>query len=268
VKKIVTLLLTVGILAALLYFVSWFKWVLLVLVVCGLIDVLRNTGKNASLFKRYFTGNGILTWMLSPFNIFLDLLSLPYINKGIYQLQDLPKGHQAEIQKLIDASQQNDLVGQLKSAAEAQTRSMFFFKWYGANDETIVDIPAFHEKYKYIKTIGVSVFNKKQSTSKHFGPFRATLRVLYNVNNMTGKDAYIEVGDTLHYWSENKLFIFDDTLQHQSFNETDKARYCLFVDILRPSPFAFVMNGVVTGIRFFLKGANAIFYKNWKVIGK
>jgi len=45
----------------------------------------------------------------------------------------------------------------------------------------------------------------------------------------------IVVGKTTNYWCENKLFIFDDTLLHQSFNESDKARYCLFVDIVRPS---------------------------------
>ena len=143
---------------------------------------------------------------------------------------------------------------------------MFFFKWYGADVDTIVDVPPFHEDYKHIKTIGVSVFSKKESTSKHFGPLRATFRVLYNVNQMDDNSAYIVVGDKTNYWRENKLFIFDDTLLHQSFNESDKARYCLFVDIVRPSAVPALMGFVVDVNRILFKGLNSIFYKKWKVI--
>src|SRR5262249_35412363 len=60
---------------------------------------------------------------------------------------------------------------------------------------------------------------------------RASLRILYNLNDMNDDSAYIVVGNATSYWRENKLFIFDDTLLHQSFNETDQTRYCLFVDM-------------------------------------
>ena len=113
---------------------------------------------------------------------------------------------------------------------------MIFFKWYGENIDTFVNAPAFHRPWKYVQTIGVSVFNKKVSTSKHFGPIRPTLRILYNLNDIDDNSAYIVVGNVTHYWKDGKLFIFDDTLMHQSFNESDKIRYCLFVDMLRPSP--------------------------------
>jgi beta-hydroxylase len=112
----------------------------------------------------------------------------------------------------------------------------------------------------------VSIFNKRQSTGEHFGPLRVTLRVLYNINDIDNKNVYIKVGDKTHYWQENKLFIFDDTLQHQSCNESDAMRYCLFVDILRPSPFPWLMSGVLTGIRLMMAPLRAIFYKHWTVI--
>jgi len=198
----------------------------------------------------------------------MDILALPYINKGVYKLDDFPRAYREEIQRLIDAAHEANLVEQLEERIKDQSRSMIFFKWYGANVDTFLDVPAFHEPYKYIQTIGVSVFNKKQSTSKHFGPFRATLRVLYNINTIHDNSAYIDVGKTTSYWRENKLFIFDDTLQHQSFNETDQARYCMFVDIVRPAALPFLLIGVVRVMRFLLKGVNFIFYKNWKVIQK
>src|SRR5262249_7243685 len=135
-----------------------------------------------------------------------------------------------------------------------------------SNIDTFVDVPAFHDKYRYIQTIGVSIFNKRKSTSRHFGPLRASLRVLYNVNDTQDDGVYIEVGKVKNLWRENKLFIFDDTLLHQSFNESDKPRYCLFVDILRPSLVPGLMAGIIHTIRFFLRGVNYLFYKNWEVI--
>ena len=233
---------------------------------CGVYDVIRNTKLNSSVVGQYFFGNGILTWLLSPFNIVMDILSLPYWNKGIYKLEDLPKPYQEEIKELIETVYRENLVERLEERTKNLPRSMIFFKWYGANIDTFIDAPVFHKKYKYVRTIGVSVFNRKESTSRHFGPLRATLRLLYNLNTMEDNSAYIEVGKTKNFWREEKMFIFDDTLLHQSFNESDKPRYCLFVDILRPSLIPVLMTGVVNGIRYLLRGVNYIFYKNWEVI--
>ena len=54
---------------------------------------------------------------------------------------------------------------------------------------------------------------------------------------MNDKSAFIKVGNHVNYWQDNKLFIFDDTLQHQSCNNSDAVRYCMFLDILRPTPW-------------------------------
>jgi aspartyl/asparaginyl beta-hydroxylase (cupin superfamily) len=236
------------------------------LAVCGIYDVSRNKGKDKSVVKRYFTGNGILTWLLSPLNSLLDILSLPYVNKGIYKLEDLPEAYQKEISSVLDAAVREDLVAKLEETAKDRKRTMVFFKWYGENVENSIDIPDFHQDYKFVKTIGVSIFSKRQSTSKHFGPFRATLRVLYNINQMDDDSAYITVGDVNNYWRTDKLFIFDDTLMHQSFNETEQARYCMFIDILRPSLFPALFTWIVATVRYFLRSVNFLFYKNWDVV--
>jgi hypothetical protein len=235
---------------------------------CGIYDVARNRNLDGGVLQRYFLGNGIATWLLSPFNILMDILCLPYLNKGVYRLEDLPPEYQAEVARLIEVSLQQNLVQQLEERSKENQRTMIFFKWYGVNVDTFLNIPAFHEDWKYVQTIGVSIFNKKASTSKHYGPMRATLRVLYNLNDMDDHSAYIVVGDKTSYWKENKLFIFDDTLMHQSFNETEKARYCLFVDIIRPTKFPGLMRTVVGVIRVLSRSFNYIFYSNWKVIDR
>jgi len=234
--------------------------------VCGAYDVSRNSGLGATTLRRYFIGNGFFTWVMSPFNCLLDLLSLPYVNKGVYRLEDLPPAYRDEVTRLIQAAKESNLVAQMEEASKQNPRTMAFFRWYGVDQNTFLDAPAFHQPWKYIETIGISVFNKKVSTSKHFGYLRASLRILYNLNDMTDDSAYIVVGDRTNYWRENKLFIFDDTLLHQSFNESDKARYCLFVDITRPSMLPGLVAAVVTLSRFLFRGLNSIFYKKWKVI--
>jgi beta-hydroxylase len=232
----------------------------------GLLDFARNRARKLSSLDRYFAGNGIGTWLLSPFNLLMDVLALPYWNKGIYRLTDLPGPHREEIETLIDSAHRNDLVGKLAAKMEEHKRGMIFFKWYGKNVQTSVDIPEFHREFKYIRTIGVSVFAGKQSTGKHFGPLRITLRVLYNINQIDSKKAYIKVGTHTNYWRENKLFIFDDTLQHQSCNQSDEVRYCLFVDILRPSLLPGLLNAILVCVRVLIARFNYAFYKHWSFV--
>ena len=233
---------------------------------CGAYDACRNRPVNAETLRRYFIGNGWGTWMLSPINILLDLLSLPYINKGVYRLADLPPAYQDEVTRVIRAANDADLVRQLEERSKQNQRTMFFFRWYGANTNTSPNVPAFHQPWKYVQTIGVSIFNRRISTSKHFGYLRASLRVLYNLNDMKDDSAYIVVGDTTSFWRDNKLFIFDDTLLHLSANDTEQPRYCLFVDIVRPTLFPHLMAGVLTVVRYLTQSFKFIYYKNWKII--
>jgi hypothetical protein len=235
---------------------------------CGAYDVSRGRGLSVSTLRRYFIGNGFATWALSPINALLDLLSLPYVNKGVYRLEDLPTGHRDEVKRLIQIAKAENLVARLEERASEFPRTMVFFRWYGVDVDTFLHLSAFNQPWRYIQTIGVSVFNKKVSTSKHFGFMRASLRVLYNLNDMSDQSAYIVVGDQVNYWRDNKLFIFDDTLLHESVNGTDQTRYCLFVDMIRPTPFPGVMRAVISGIRLLTQSFKFIYYQNWKVIDR
>lgn len=239
-----------------------------ILIFCGFYDVLRNKELDFSIVKQYFFGNGTLTWFASPLNVLLDVFSLPYINKGVYKLEDLPEAHQREINVLLELAKKEKLVEKLEERAKGLPRAMFFFKWYGKDQESFLDYSALKKDFQLIKTIGVSAFREKESTSRHFGPFRPSLRVLYCLNDVENENVYIKVGKVENKWKENKLFIFDDTLLHQSFNGSDKPRYCLFIDILRPAKLNFINNFAVSMIRIFLQKVKPIFYKKWTVIQK
>lgn len=229
--------------------------------ITGFLDVKRNSPCDQDVLLSYFTRNGILTWVLSPLNLLIDLLSAR--NSYIFSVKDFPEETQEEIQHLLKAFDDNkkDIMAKLDAQMEENSRGMLFYKWYGKQLNT--DIEAFNKDFKYIRTIGVSVFNKKKSTSLHYGPLRLTVRLLYNFSKVTTKDAYIDVGRRRHYWADDPIFIFDDTLRHRSVNDTDDLRYCAFVDILRPSYLLVVLDVMLSLVRQATMQINRIFYKNW-----
>jgi Aspartyl/Asparaginyl beta-hydroxylase len=247
-------------------FAFYFPKIALFYVICGGYDVSRNSGLTLSTLRRYFIGNGFLVWLLSPVNILLDLLSLPYLNKGVYRLEDLPAGHQNEVRRLIQIANNADLVRQVEERSKEHRRTMIFWRSYGIKADAIVNVPGFDQPWEYIETIGLSVFNTRITTSPHFGWLRASFRVLYNINDMKDKSAYIVVGDKTSYWRDDKLFIFDDTLLHLSANESDQLRYCMFVDILRPSPFPWVMSAVIAAEAYLTRKFNLITRSGWTLI--
>ena len=54
------------------------------------------------------------------------------------------------------------------------------------------------------------------------------------------------------------LFIFDDTLIHQSFNEEDDLRFCAFIDIIRPSHFDNIIKLILKTIGLLLKNISLV----------
>jgi aspartyl/asparaginyl beta-hydroxylase (cupin superfamily) len=248
-------------LAALLYTVP----LLTAFYLCtGLIDVLRNTRRDAMVFERYFLGNGIPTWLLSPFNLLIDLFS--YRNPGIYRLEDLPPAWRSEVETVLDTfkARKAEIIGDVDRVFEAGRRGMYVFKWYGKeNDHSIGE---FKRPFTYVRTIAVSVFSGREATSFHYGPLRLTLRVLYNLSPVRSDAIFIECGNRRHYWHDDPLFIFDDTLIHRSVNEYDARRYCVFMDIIRPTPFPRLLSALVAGVAVAAEKINSIFYKHWKML--
>ncbi|MCG2634689.1 MAG: aspartyl/asparaginyl beta-hydroxylase domain-containing protein [Gammaproteobacteria bacterium] len=219
---------------------------LLTYLVTGLYDVFRQkSDQHFYIFKRYFYGNGGLTWIFSPVNLIIDIVSLPFINKQIYKLEDFPEKYRDEINEITLGCEPDKLIEKMRDQLANNERALLLYKWYGHNVGDGSGQPNFHKKFRYILTIGLSVFNANEKTKEHFGWLRAGVRVLYNIDPVIQDGAYIVVNGFRHDWKKDgRLFIFDDTLMHQSFNLTDMPRHCLFIDIVRPS----YIPGVVTAL--------------------
>jgi aspartyl/asparaginyl beta-hydroxylase (cupin superfamily) len=255
-------LLRVGVPVAVL---AYFAPVLVaVFVIAGLIDVSRHKRWDLELLSRYFAGNGILTWLLAPLNILFDLVS--YSRPYRLRLEDFPEQERAEIEDVLNLfkTRREEIIADLRQRMAGKKRGMLFYKWYGKNVDGAV--PEFNADYRYVKTIGVSVFNSKEKTSLHFGPLRLTIRLLYNLSPKETENIFIEVNGEKHFWHDDPLFIFDDTIQHRSVNEEEGERFCVFVDVLRPSPLTGFQNVCVHVANALLSGVNHVFYKNWAML--
>lgn len=249
--------------ATALYF---FPIVTIIFAACGALDVSRHRKIRYEMIEKYFMGNGVGTWLLSPLNLLADLLSYP--NKGQYALADLPEEHRAEIEACVRAFVDNReaVKAHIAKTIGQNNRCMLAFKWYNAAQTTDLHIPAFVKDYRYIKTVAVSVFNTQERTSWHFGPLRLTFRVLYNLEPIDSRQVYIAVDDRVHYWTDDPLFIFDDTLCHRSINDVDQVRYCLFMDIIRPNHAQSLFEIAVRGTGIIAGSFKRIFYKNWSFV--
>ena len=262
-KRVRRIAIGLAVLIPALYFAPY---ITLFFLVCGAVDISRHFRVTPEMAEKYFLGNGIPTWLLSPINLLADMLSAR--NLGTYRLEDLPQTHRAEIEACVKAFVDNgDLIkARVSEVLGDKKRGMLTFKWFARQQDVTVRIPAFEQQYRYIKTIAVSVFNTRERTSWHFGPLRLTFRVLYNLDPIDSDNVFIDVDDKTHFWKQQPLFVFDDTLFHRSVNDADQARYCLFMDIVRPNHLQPVFEAAIAGAALIAASFKTIFYKNWSFI--
>jgi len=82
-----------------------------------------------------------------------------------------------------------------------------------------------------------SILSPRKHILDHRGPYKGVLR--YHLGLIVPEDApscRIRVGEDIRHWEEGKSLIFDDTFNHEVWNDTDETRVVLFVDVMRPLP--------------------------------
>jgi beta-hydroxylase len=118
----------------------------------------------------------------------------------------------------------------------------FFLYGYGFKAKLGVEMcprtAALMEQIPGMKTAMFSILSPRKHILDHRGPYKGVLR--YHLGLIVPSDAEacrIRVGDDIRHWQEGKSLVFDDTFNHEVWNDTDETRVVLFVDVLRPLPF-------------------------------
>ena len=96
-----------------------------------------------------------------------------------------------------------------------------------------------------------SILSPHKHILAHRGPYKGVLRYHLGLIVPSNKEACrIRVDDEIRHWEEGKSVVFDDTYEHEVWNDTDELRAVLFLDVLRPLPRAeaAINRAIVKGI--------------------
>jgi len=98
-----------------------------------------------------------------------------------------------------------------------------------------------------------SILSPRKHILDHRGPYKGVLR--YHLGLIVPRDAQacrIRVGEDIRHWEEGQSMVFDDTYNHEVWNDTDETRVVLFVDVLRPlpSPWSQINRAIVKAIGY------------------
>lgn len=89
-----------------------------------------------------------------------------------------------------------------------------------------------------VETAFFSILKPGKHIPPHRGPYNGVLRFHLGLIVPEPRErCRIRVGDQWAHWEEGASLIFDDTLEHEVFNDTDGRRVVLFVDFRRPLRF-------------------------------
>jgi ornithine lipid ester-linked acyl 2-hydroxylase len=82
-----------------------------------------------------------------------------------------------------------------------------------------------------------SILEPGTHLSRHRGPYKGVLRChLALMVPRNEKSCGIEVNEETYHWKEGKAVVFDDTFEHEAWNDSDQERVVLFIDFERPLP--------------------------------
>ena len=131
-----------------------------------------------------------------------------------------------------------------KALTQGEQWKTFFLYGYGqAAEENCKQCPETVRILKYIpgmKTAMFSILAPGKHIPPHRGMYKGVLR--YHLGLLIPGPpgvCRIRVGQDVRAWQEGKSLVFDDSHEHEVWNDADGYRVVLFVDLLRPVFFPF-----------------------------
>jgi beta-hydroxylase len=118
----------------------------------------------------------------------------------------------------------------------------FFFSAYGihakGNRARCPQTARIIDTIPGMKTAFFSILAPGQHIPPHRGPFKGVIR--YHLGLVVPEPrarCRIRVGTEVRHWEEGKGIMFDDTYEHEVWNDTPGTRVVLFLDVVRPLRF-------------------------------
>lgn len=118
----------------------------------------------------------------------------------------------------------------------------FFLYGYGFQADLGVELcpktAAVMREIPGMTTAMFSILSPRKHILAHRGPYKGVLRYhLGLIVPENAEDCRIRVDSEIRHWEAGRSMVFDDTFDHEVWNDTEQTRVVLFVDVLRPLPF-------------------------------
>ncbi|HUB72444.1 MAG TPA: aspartyl/asparaginyl beta-hydroxylase domain-containing protein [Solirubrobacteraceae bacterium] len=173
---------------------------------------------------------------------FFPLESFPWVAR----VEESWEVIRAEAERLLEVQDQlanfQDISKDQIEITDDDRWKTFFLYGYGFEAKLGVEMcprtAALMREIPGMKTAMISILSPRKHILDHRGPYKGVLR--YHLGLIVPHDApscRIRVGDDIRHWEEGQSMVFDDTFNHEVWNDTDETRVVLFVDVMRPLPF-------------------------------
>jgi len=176
----------------------------------------------------------------------------PHGDPTFFDTQDFPwtdllEKHWAPIRAELDAVlAHRDALPNFQDISEDQTAittddswKTFFLYGFGhkaeKNCRLVPKTTKVVERIPGMKTAFFSILAPGKHIPAHRGPYKGVMRAHLGLKVPDAKeDCRIRVGDDMRHWEEGEVLLFDDTHDHEVWNDTDETRVVLFLDVVRP----------------------------------
>ena len=173
---------------------------------------------------------------------FFDLEDFPWVAgieaewKAIRKELDVLMEHREQIPNFQDISK-----AQRALTEGDQWKTFIFYSFGNKNKENCAKCPEtvrLLHRIPGMKSAMFSILAPRKHLAPHRGPYKGVLR--YHLGLIIPDppgSAKIRVGNDVRTWTEGKSLIFDDSFEHEVWNDNDFYRVVLFVDMVRPTVF-------------------------------
>jgi len=169
----------------------------------------------------------------------LDTRDFPWMDELHAHWPEIAAEVDALIEKRVTLPQVSDLAGfdQENEGSWSNLALYSYGTWIPVNmarcprtTELVRDIPG-------LQIAGFSVLGPNAHLLRHRGPNRGALRYQIGLRVPPPEGACrIVVGSETHVWSEGASMVFDHSVEHEAWNDSDAERYVLFIEFVWPLP--------------------------------
>ena len=173
---------------------------------------------------------------------FIDAATLPWT----HELELHSDVIRRELDALLESGNPLPLMQTLAAEEKAidleRSWKTFLFEIYGkrweANRARCPETMRLLEAVPGLSTAMFSVFPPRTRLAPHRGMYKGVLRCQLGLVVPEQSEACgLRVSDRIVHWEQGRCVVFDDTFEHEAWNDTDEMRIVLFLDFARPLPF-------------------------------